>query len=649
MAEICVLQPHIANLIAAGEVVERPLSVVKELIENAIDAEATTITVEIARGGLDFIRVTDNGKSIPPSQVETAFLRHATSKLQTAKQLATIDTLGFRGEALAAICAVSKIEITARCQGDTFGTYLEIEGGNPKQAEQTGAALGTTIIVRDLFYNTPARLKFMKPDRTEGAAVYAVVQQLALSQPHLAIQFIRDQKLELNTARDATLKTVMADVFGREIAKNMVEISYQNNKTELNGYISTPTACRGSRNYQHFYVNGRYIKSPLLSKALETAYENRKMVGKFPAGVIHLTLPPERVDINVHPAKTQVKFANEKEIFGLVLAGVGAALEQDNTIQQVELKENTPSTIENPKPLLAPPPKQIRTTLHDFGYRPIEQTPPVMSQSGLWAKKSEIPPQAQPVNLKFERISHETILPTHQVEEKPIQSSVSIGDIRENATKSSENPRNEVIVLEQEEEQIPIQAQEEIEPWRLIGEFFQTYIIVEQGERVVMIDKHAAHERINFERLRAEGYTPMSQTLMIPSTLHPTPQEFETLLEHQKLLEQFGFELESFGQGSVIVRQIPFDIDEGEIEQTLLDIAKKLQLTPSIEIEQARDHVIHSIACQAAIKSGYQTGERELNHLAEQVLSQKVKFCPHGRPVAIELTKAELEKKFKRS
>ncbi len=612
MAGIHVLDPHVANLIAAGEVVERPASVAKELMENAIDAGATAVTVEISHGGMTFLRVTDDGKGIPADELPTAFLRHATSKLKTESDLEAIGTLGFRGEALAAIAAVSRITVLSRPLEAPFGASLSLEGGVPGAVEEAGCPLGTTIVVRDLFFNTPARLKFMKRDAAEGAAVFAVVQRVALSHPEVSIKFLRDGKQELLTPGDGKLQSAVYAVLGRELALGFTEVKGSGEGMEVSGFVSLPACCRASRNYQFFFVNGRLIKSRLMMAALEEAYANQKMVGKFPGCVLHLQTKLSAVDVNVHPAKTEVKFGSDRQVFDTVYHGVLAALDRDRTRPAVQLKAPVPKPQPQPMPL----------RVHG-GDNSLQQT--AIEQLRAPAQPVRPAPPAPPAPRPRPPVNITPPEPEPEPEPKPLP-------------KPQPKPKP-----------LPEPEPNCESSWRVAGEVLNTYIIVEQGETIFLIDKHAAHERLNFDRLKAAGYTPMVQTLLSPAVLRPPAEEGAVLLEHQALLDEFGFGVEEFGSGALIVRQAPFDVDPADVESALLEIAQRLLTTGRADPAGARDALLHTMACKAAIKGGWKTSPQELERVAQAVMSGQVKYCPHGRPVAIELTRKELEKQFGRA
>ena len=667
MPKIHCLERHVANLIAAGEVVERPASVVKELTENAIDAGATAVAVEIQRGGMGYIRVTDNGCGMEPEDAETAFLRHATSKIQNAFDLEAIGTLGFRGEALAAIAAVARVELMTRTADREFGTGLTLEGGKVVEREVVGCPEGTTMIVRNLFYNTPARLKFMKRDVAEGAAVYAVVQHVALSHPEVSFRFVREGKEELLTPGDGDLRSAVYAVLGREVALGMLPCKRKDEELSVEGFISRPTCCRGNRSGQHFFVNGRYVKSRTMSAALEQAYQNQKMVGKFPGCVLRVACKLNAVDVNVHPAKTEVKFTSERKLFDAVYYAVKETLEAEQGHPQAELKPKAPPKQDQVTPnqtffrtMTAEEYRRTGQVLHSKRQNP---APPredpfetAMRQRRQEVRPSEpvcIPEAAEPIVV--------SAVEDRALVEQPVDNCV------EKSVETVENPlynpgvskvepvqtrKPEPIRLGQTPAPAPAEQPEETPDtaaWRLAGELFDTYVIVEQGDTAYLIDKHAAHERMNFDRMRAADWKPMSQLLLTPQVLHLAPEECGVLLEQMGLLEQFGFAVESFGGDEVLVREAPNDLSADQIEPALEEIASKLLLTGTADPAAVRDEVLHPMACKAAIKGGWKNDRAELEVVARAVMSGQVKYCPHGRPVAIELSRQQLEKQFKRS
>ena len=648
MPHIQVLDSHVADLIAAGEVVDPPASVVKELLENPIDAGAAAVTVEIQHGGMSYIRVTDNGCGIPPADVETAFLRHATSKVRTEHDLAAIGTLGFRGEALAAIAAVSRIEVLTRAQGNDLGVALTLEGGVVTGREEAGCPQGTTMVVRDLFYNTPARLKFMKKDTAEGAAVFAAVQREALARPGVSFKFLRDGRQELLTPGDGKLQSALYAVLGRELALGMLPVKGSGeDAVTVEGFASLPACCRGSRNYQFFFVNGRFIKSRLLMAALEQAYQNQRMVGKFPACVLHLTTRLNGVDVNVHPAKTEVKFVSEKKIFDAVYHAVLGALEANARPPQAHL-----DAPKKPAGHDTVTPNQTFLNLSSEEYRRAVQT---RSQPRTWApsrpkteppRREAVPPVRQAGGLPIHDFAKPVFAEPAPVKPEPVkEKAVPTAQ----PTPEPETVPTPVVKAAPEPVAEPVPAEAKPEPWTVRGELFQTYVLVEQGDKAFIIDKHAAHERMNFDKLKAAGYAPMVQLLLTPVVFTPAPEEAAALLEHTEELERFGFSCEDFGGGAVVVRQCPDYVDAGEVEATLLELAGDLLSARRTDPDGVRDHLLATMACKAAIKGGQKNGPAELERVAQAVMSGEVKYCPHGRPVAIELTRNQLEKLFKRA
>ena len=668
MQKIEVLSPHVADLIAAGEVVERPASVVKELVENAVDAGAHTVTVEIQRGGMAMIRVTDDGSGIPADQCATAFLRHATSKLRTAQDLEAIGTLGFRGEALAAIAAVARVELFTRTAQEDLGTTLTIEGGELVSQEPAGCPLGTTFVVRDLFYNTPARLKFMKRDAAEGAAVFALVQKLALSHPQVSLRFVRDGRQELMTPGDGQLKSALYGVLGRDMALGYTPVQGEGEEVTVTGFVTLPACCRGSRTYQHFFVNGRPVKSKLLMAALERAYENQKMVGKFPGCVLKVQVKANAVDVNVHPAKTEVKFLSERKVFDGVYYAVLSALQgqMDHPAMTLEARPQ-------PKPQGKPQPAPVsRPTLREPASAALLR--PMAKPAYTFSDR--FPTDLSPGSAGLSTASGENVDKPVENVEKPRrtpptpprtpfsppaparegeQQRLSIPRAEPRAEESSPAapvtrtppPAPAAAVPGKGEEPAPPVREEE--PWRLAGEIFQTYLLVEQGDVVHLIDKHAAHERMHFDRMKAADYQPMAQSLLAPVVFTPAPEEGEALLANLPLLARFGFLCEDFGGGALVVRAVPDYLDPGQAEGALTELAGQLLAGSGADPQAARDALLHTMACKAAVKGGQRNSRQELLVVARAVMTGDVKYCPHGRPVAITLTKGELEKQFKRS
>ena len=660
MPKIIQLSPHIANLIAAGEVVERPASVVKELLENAVDAGASKVTVEIKNGGMTYLRVTDNGCGMTREDARTAFLRHATSKLRTAEDLAAIATMGFRGEALAAIASVSRIDLMTKTPGAISGISLMLEAGQIVEEEDAGCPDGTTIIVRDLFYNTPARMKFMKSDPVEGGKVAATVQMQALAHPEVSFTFIRDGKQTLQTPGDGDLKAAVYCVYGRESAR-FVEVSSRWEGYTVRGFVSKPTDSRPSRSLQTFFVNNRPVKSKLLISALEEAYRNQMMVGKFPACVLHLTLPASSVDVNVHPAKTEVKFLSEKTAFDCVHYGVLAALNKTPDRPQVQLKP----PVQNPEPVLPPkkpmlpadprpipgvtPPKDLPKPKQDFYLTMTAQEYKNFSTAVSNTPKPE--PEAAKATLQAIRSERPAPQPIREMpmypkpEPKPVPAPVPVPMPK--PVPIPEPEPVQTVLPEPEQEVLPMPR--EI-PWRMVGELYKSYIIVEQGNEAFLIDKHAAHERVLFERLRANPRSITSQSLLIPVTVRLRADAAAQLLAKAELLDSLGFELEEFGENTILVRRAPMDISEGDISGALMEMADDLLSGRDADTDTVRDELLHTMACKAAIKAGWKNDEKELLAVVKEVMSREdLKYCPHGRPICITLSKKMLEKQFKRS
>ncbi len=624
------LPPHVADLIAAGEVVERPASVVKELVENAIDAGSSAVVVEIRRGGMGLIRVTDNGCGIPPAELPTAFLRHATSKLREPEDLEKIGTLGFRGEALAAISAVSRVDILSRRRGDPAGASLHLEGGVPGSVEDAGAPEGTAITVQDLFYNTPARLKFMRKDSAETAAVNGLMQHLALSHPDISFQFRKDGADALHTPGDGRLESAIYAALGRDFAKSLTPVQGTGGDVSVSGFVTAPLQCRGSRSMQVFFVNGRFIKSQLLTAALEEGYRNQIMKGKFPGCVLAVTLPVTLVDVNVHPAKTQVKFAGEREVFDAVYHTVLDSLAAKGT----------------PQPT-APQPEQVKNLRGDF-FQSMDAKA-YRAQAAGGAKSSTVH-SPKPPAWNSERPSATARLS----DSAPVVSygAKTRNDLPQEQKPVPEKPRTFPPAIPQaRREEVPGQrtiAPVKEAPWRIAGEVLRTYIVCESEDGCVwLIDKHAAHERINFDRLKATQEPPARQVLLTPAAVELDETDKAVLLDNLPLLERFGFACEDFGGRTVLVREVPADIDAADACATLEELASCL--TTGRSMEERREAMLHTMACKAAIKGGWTSDPAELRVLVEKVQSGEVQYCPHGRPVAVKLTKYELEKMFKRA
>ena len=656
MPKIIQLSPHVANLIAAGEVVERPASVVKELLENAVDADASKITVEIRDGGMTFLRVTDNGCGMAPEDARTAFLRHATSKLRSAEDLAAIGTMGFRGEALAAIASVSRIDLMTKTASALTGVSLRLEAGVITEETEAGCPEGTTIIVRDLFFNTPARMKFMKSDTYEGSRITAAVQLQALAHPEVAFQLVRDGKTVLSTTGTGGLQAAVYCIYGRDFSQ-MIPVDSRWEGYSVTGYVSKPTDARPSRSLQTFFVNNRPVKSRLLISALEEAYRNRIMVGKFPACVIHLTLPANAVDVNVHPAKTEVKFLSEKAVFDCVHYGVLAALNRTPDRPQVQFKApGAAAPVKEPAP--AEPAKPKKT---DF-FRTM--TPAEYKTFSTALENAPQPKKEAAISTlgKIERTANMPLreyvmTPTVQevVRQAPPPKLPPVGDDAHIVPPPAkpEPPalpaKPEQITPEPEMEQKTI-ALPEAPDWRMVGELYNSYIIVEQGDNAFLIDKHAAHERILFEKLKANQEAITSQSLLQPIPVRLSPSAAAELLGNRELLEKLGFEIDEFGENTVLLRQIPMDLGTDEAAETVETLAADLLAGKKESPETVRDELLHTVACKAAIKAGWRNDEAELLALCKTVMADEdLKYCPHGRPICITLSKKQLEKQFKRT
>ena len=645
MPKILQLSSHVANLIAAGEVVERPASAVKELLENAVDAGASKVTIEIRDGGMTFLRVTDNGCGMSAEDARTAFLRHATSKLRTEEDLAAIGTMGFRGEALAAIASVSRIDLMTKTPGSLSGVKLHLDAGVITEEAEAGCPDGTTILVRDLFYNTPARMKFMKSDTVEGSRVAAAVQMQALAHPEVAFQFLRDGKQVLATPGSGKLQDAMYCVYGRDCAR-MVAVESRWESYTLSGFVTLPTDARPSRNLQTFFVNDRPVKSKLLIAALEEAYRNQLMVGRFPGCVLHLNLPANAVDVNVHPAKTEVKFLSEKAVFDCVHYGVLGALNKKPDRPAVQFKpQPAPVPPEKPTPTVNKPAEKkeafFRTMTAQeyktFSAAMADAPKPRPEAAAAAAKK--IPAGGNMPLREF------VMLPQVRQAAQPVPAP-SLPPLPETPKPSA--PEMPVKAPELEMEQTALEMPK-ADTWRMVGELYRTYILVEEGDNAFLIDKHAAHERILFEKLKANQESISGQTLLQPVPVRLSPAAAGELLGNTELLEELGFEIEEFGENTVLARQIPMDLSEEAAVEALETLADDLLNGRRESRDTVRDTLLHTVACKAAIKAGWVSDEKELLAIAKAVMEREdLKYCPHGRPICVSLSQKMLEKQFKR-
>lgn len=686
MAKINILPKHIAELIAAGEVVERPASVVKELMENSIDAGATAITLEIKNGGVTYIRITDNGCGIDREDVPNAFISHATSKISDENDLNSIFTLGFRGEALASIAAVSRTEILTKSTNQDSGTAYAVSGGTQMKYEPAGCPDGTTIIVRDLFYNTPARMKFLKKDVSEANAVAEVVDRIALSHPEISIRFIREGKQALITPGDGKLMSAIYSVFGKAFADSLLPVDYELDGIKIEGYTCKPHAARPSRSMQYIYLNKRYIKSRSCIASMENAYKNSVMVGKFPSCVLNITVPPHTVDVNVHPAKTEVRFSDERRVSSAVYYGVKSAIEELDKAPQVDLsrlnkltQKAAPEAVQITMQEIAPPSQSPAATLS----KPVKIEPKTKnytknSPRDFWNKMTSSEYQTTVAQTKTEnpfiserdepdlvssfkkKQKEEIVVRETKVAEKPLKSfteqiteKVSPTVVEYVAVKQI-TPVAESSQSEKREEKVDFCAVKEKElppkPLRLLGEAFKTYIICEYDGKLCMIDKHAAHERIIYNKIKKNAAeNQASQVLLAPITVTLSKAEYDVVISNIGVFLKAGFLVEDFGSGVVIVRETPMLVSADETEDTVVEMAKYLSENRTDTEPEKIDRIHHTAACKAAIKAGFKNSTAEMKVLAEQVLyDEAVRYCPHGRPVLIELSKYELEKQFGR-
>lgn len=617
MPEIRVLPKEISELIAAGEVVERPASVIKELVENSIDAGADNITVEIQHGGITYMRITDNGCGIARNDVPTAFLRHATSKIKSSGDLNAIGTLGFRGEALAAVSSVAKVEMFTKPRENDLGTHYEIDGGQEKLCEEAGCPDGTTIVIRDIFYNTPARMKFLKKDVSEANAAAAVVERIALSHPEIAFKLIRDGKQSLMTPGDGKINTTVYSVLGREFAGTLMEVDGGLDGIGVKGLTCKPVSCRPTRNYQFVFLNGRLVRSGTVTAAVEQAYKNSAMIGKFPGFVLYLSVPLDTVDVNVHPAKTEVRFSDERRIFDAVYSSVRSALSKGDTRPEVKLKEPVFNPFE-------------RMSTAQYRQQPISK--PTVAEE-IYKVKPSLHNTTESVTFRDANYNHDKTEKTVYVPEKVINPPAAEPD--------------KPIIPERVAVDITREVEDEKPPVTLIGEAFLTYIIVQMGESVFMIDKHAAHERILFNKLKKEQKTE-TQALLTAVTVSLTREEYNAVISNTEKLSKAGFEVEDFGNSSVRVSAVPAALTKEDIPSVISELAGDLLKGKAPDAERL-DDMYHTVACKAAIKAGSRTSPLEMQKLAERVLySDDVMYCPHGRPVAFEIKRRELEKQFGR-
>ena len=691
MAQIRVLDKHTAELIAAGEVVERPASVAKELLENAIDAGATQISLSIVRGGIQQLQISDNGSGIEAESIENAFIRHATSKIATADDLNHIRTLGFRGEALASIASVARVELLTKTDADEFAYCYRIEGGEPLGLEPGARGRGTTITVNDLFYNTPARMKFLKKDVSEGTFVADAVMHVALSHPEISFRFVRDGKQQFVTPGDGSLRSAAYAVLGRDFSRDLLELEGDNGVYKIRGLVTPPRACRASRSAQHFYVNGRYVKNRTMMAGLENAYKGTLMQGRFPGAILMLDMPAELVDVNVHPAKTEIRFARESDVFDTVYRAVRSALTTPGSGEcRFELGHKAPEEAEaeppkaaQPKPAMsapaaaparpaAPQPQKHFATLSAAEYRALNRMTAGVAPKTVPGLTGPVHPQEE-VSLESMPVSSESVLdilpdlpgskPTPPVsapelvarpegEEKtptPVPAEPREKPA-EDIPEEREVTKHALSALPAENvEQTTFDPEPASTPLRLVGEVFKTYIITERDGELCLIDKHAAHERILFESLSRDYGNVPAQMLLMPVQVNMSAQEKLAVLQNQELLQNAGIEVEDYGGPTVIVRAVPADVPVDDVGDMLLELAAHLQNGARDALREKTEWVLHSIACRAAIKAGDKTNAEEMLALAQKILDGTVPpFCPHGRPCVLKITRKELEKQFGR-
>ena len=649
MPVIHVLSPHVADLIAAGEVVERPASAVKELLENAVDAGARTVVLELRAGGRDYIRVTDDGVGMAPEDAGVCFLRHATSKLSDERGLEAIGTLGFRGEALAAISAVSRITLTTRRRGAAMGVRVEAEAGEIVSMEETGCPEGTTITVRDLFYNTPARQKFLGTDRSEGAACVQSALRTALGRPDVSFRCLRDGQEEFFSPGDGTAKSAVYALLGRDAAAGLLPVDTESDGVAVKGFVSAPGYCRGNRGAQYFFCNGRPIRSRALQAALEQAYKNTAMVGKFPGCVLYITLPNGLVDVNVHPTKAEVKFAKEKPVFDGVYYGTLAALGQKSAPQAMS---GAPLAAETGS--AAPRGDFFRTMDADTfrqtyaaspsrrtGGYPVRDSAPYRAASPAAPKPVSSAPVSVPVRTYTPDIpSGNAPRSPVPAPETPVSPAVPAAPVKK------EIPAPET--AETAPEQTVLDEAFRAEPVRYIGEALNVYILLEQGDRLLLIDKHAAHERILFDKMRLNEKPLMPQELLEPQPFNTDPDGAALLEENAALMARLGFALDAFGDTAFLIRAVPAQLDAASAVPLLEELVEKLREGRSLSVSDVWERLAATVACKAAIKGGWVTEREELLSLAEKVLAGEVTHCPHGRPVMAVFTRAELDKRFGR-
>lgn len=668
MGVINVLDKHVAELIAAGEVVERPASAIKEMVENSIDAGATDITVEIQNGGITFMRVTDNGCGIMRDDVKLAFLPHATSKIKLENDLDSIATLGFRGEALSSISSVSRLQLLTRNNSEDIGVSYEIDGGEEISFEDAGCPVGTTIIVRDLFYNIPARMKFLKKDRAEGNAVANVIDKIALSHPEIKFTFIRDGKRALNTSGDGKIKSAIYSVYGRDFANGLIPVDYELNGIAIKGYITKPVNARPNRSMQNFFINGRYVKSLTAMAAIEEACKGSVMVGKFPGCVLHMSIPFEAIDVNVHPSKIEVRFINERPVFDAVYHAVKTCLNNNDERKAVtfrnESTNNAFADIKKPKPFVSTPAVFDKKEPEKKNIDPIKSlndvinnTKPIGSLNVSVSNKSE-PLDIYSKEAVKRQSNIEHVIKENADKKEPVDTTI-VSVVKENKVNI---PDEELIVSKPKEIKPEIKEPEPVveEPKPLyetpknkltfIGEAFKTYILVEKNDKeIIIIDKHAAHERMIYEKLKEERGAGYSQALLQPITVVLNKNDYEAAISNLDMFKECAFDIEDFGNGTLIVRGAPQYLELDDIESSVIEMAGYIAQNKKDIKSEKMDWIYHNVACRAAIKGGNISTREELIDIANKLDNDPtLRYCPHGRPVCMVMSKYELEKQFGR-
>lgn len=652
MAKVRILSKETSELIAAGEVIERPSSIVKELIENSIDSGATAITVEIKHGGISYLRVTDNGCGIDYEDVPTAFLRHATSKIRNKSDLDSILTLGFRGEALASICAVAKVDVLTKTPDEQFGTHYTINGGVEKEYEQTGCPDGTTIIIRDIFYNVPARLKFLKKDVAEGNAIASIVDKIAISHPEIAFKFIRDNKQEFITPGDGELYSSVYAVMGKQFASSMIPVEYELNGIKIDGFTVKPLFGRPNRTMQHFFINGRYVKSLVCTRSLEHAYQNSIMEGKFPSCVLRLTIPPSILDVNVHPAKIEVRFTDERIIADSIFFAVKNAILLDSKPVEINIKK---PVIDYRKP--------VQEELPEYTQMKFQPEPIVQEIKPVYQEPIQecivIPEQHVPVT-PAPQTDHKPVSVNTVINEIPKEDIVNIPYTVTTDTASDEIPiENLEPVTDMQFKYISessFEKKKDVQPepqkeiyFKVIGEVFKNYIIAEVEGDIVFVDKHAAHERILFEKLKSGKQKLVCQMLLNTPEVILDFEEFNALIQNKDFVSEMGFEFEISGSSKVVVNGIPSILDQCDPSDLIIELARNLSDNKANPMPEILDDMYHTFACKAAIKANDVNTLSELSVIVKTILTdERIRYCPHGRPVMFKLTKRELEKQFKR-